>query len=99
MRPEEGQRDEVEGLLDALDEFLSTQQGYVMGFRFHGVSDRDHIGRISVWMSQDDANRAARLTHTETLRSNIHRRIEAGHIEELAEIVGNPRNLPVPPEA
>ena len=94
MRAQDGRRHELEALFDELEEHLSQQQGYVLGFRFEGREDPEVIGRVAVWQSREVANKAALLTHTQALRSQIHRLIQPGHTEELADISGNPKGLP-----
>jgi hypothetical protein len=41
-----------------------------------------------------EADHAATLDHTIALRSQIHRLTEAGHLETIVEITGNPKNIP-----
>lgn len=85
--------EKVEGLLEALDNHLGSQPGYILGFRFASLEGGDQVGRVSVWASREAANHAAGLTHTVALRSEIHLFIQPGHVEDLFEIVGS-KNLP-----
>ena len=85
---------EVERLLDDLEEHFSNMSGFVMGFRFAGIEDENQVGRVSLWKSHQDADQAAMLDHTMAIRSQIHRLIEAGHLETIVELKGNPKNIP-----
>ena len=96
MRTSSDKIAEAGRLLDELDEHLSNQPGYIMGFRFSGHEGEDEIGRVGVWKSHEDADHAAILDHTVALRSQIHRLIEPGHLETLVEITGTPKNIPDP---
>lgn len=89
-------RREVEHLQEALEEFLSKQKGFVMGFSFEGIGDTDTFGRVTMWVSEEDANHAATLDHTVVLRARMHLLIEAGHADYLTRIIGTPRNVPSP---
>ena len=89
-------RAEVERLLDDLEDHLSKLDGYVMGFRFAGVEDENQVGRVSLWRSHQDADRGAIMDHTVAIRSQIHRLIEAGHLETIVQIKGDPKNVPSP---
>ncbi|MBI2855667.1 MAG: hypothetical protein HYX93_02335 [Chloroflexi bacterium] len=89
-------RTEVERLLDALEDHLSQQTGYIMGFRFVESEDENQVGRVSLWRSHEEADHAATIEHTVALRSRIHRLIDPGHLEVLVEVKGNPKNIPAP---
>ncbi|MBF8268191.1 MAG: hypothetical protein HW388_1699 [Dehalococcoidia bacterium] len=96
MKPSPGQKVAVERLLDELEEHVSKMGGYIMGFRFAGVEDKEQVGRISLWRTHQEADHAATQDHTIALRARIHRAIEPGHLESLVEVTGNPRNIPAP---
>ena len=93
MVPE--RRAEVAKLLAELEEFVSQQPGYVLGFQFANHEEENQLGRVSVWRTHEDADHAATLDHTMFLRSRLHMLIQAGHIEALVEITGDPKNLPI----
>ncbi|MBI4233404.1 MAG: hypothetical protein HY686_03090 [Chloroflexi bacterium] len=97
MLPSPGHRQEVEHLLDALEEFVAKHPGYIMGFRFNGAENKEEVGRVSLWASDEEANRVAMLDHTIALRARLHRLIEPGHVERLVIVAGNPKNLPKAP--
>ena len=87
-------RTDVERFLDELEDHLSVQQGYIMGFRFSGQDDDSQVGRVSLWRSHEDADRAATQEHTVAVRSQIHLLIDPGHLEAIGQVTGNPRNIP-----
>jgi hypothetical protein len=96
MRTAANKRAEVERLLDELDDHLSTQPGYVMGFRFIGHENKEELGRVALWGTHEEADHAATLDHTMSLRAQIHRLIDPGHLETLVEVAGSPKNIPAP---
>ncbi len=81
MKPLPGRQGEVEKLLDELEEYVSKQEGYILGFRFAGVEDPKEIGRTSLWTSHHHADHVATLNHMVALRARIHRAIQPGHVE------------------
>lgn len=93
-RSSSDKRAQVEGVLDELEDHLSGLPGYVMGFRFVGHEDEDEVGRVSLWSTHEDADRAATQDHTMVLRARIHQLIDPGHLETLVDVAGNPKNLP-----
>ncbi|MSP78957.1 MAG: hypothetical protein EXR67_05330 [Dehalococcoidia bacterium] len=96
MKVTPGNRKELEHLQEALEEFLSKQKGFVMGISFESLNDKETIGRITLWVSEEDANRGATLDHTVAIRSRMHLIMEPGHMEQLVQIIGTPRNVPQP---
>ena len=87
---------EVERLLDDLEEYLSAQTGYVLGFRFANQEDEQEVDRVSLWGSHGDADHAATQDRTMALRSQIHALIDPGHLESLVDVMGNTKNIPAP---
>ena len=89
-------RNEVTRLHASLEEFLSKQKGYILGFSFEAIGDTETMGRVSLWASEEDANHAATLDHTVGLRSQIHILTEPGHIEQLVHVSPTAHNIPKP---
>lgn len=85
---------ELERLYDRLEEHLSQQPGYIMGFCFFATDWSEETGRLAVWESGAAADRAAQLDATQALRSQIHALLQPGHLERLCQVRGTPRNLP-----
>ncbi len=96
MKVTPSNRKELETLQEALEEFLSKQKGFVMGISFESLNEKETIGRVTLWASEDQANRAATLDHTVAIRSRMHILMEPGHIEQLVQVIGTPRNMPQP---
>ena len=82
----------LEHLLDELEEHLSNQPGYIMGFRFAGHQNEREVGRIALWKSRLEADHAATLEYTIALRSQVHLLIEPGPTETVVEIKGTLKN-------
>jgi hypothetical protein len=97
-RPLPGRRAEMERLLDSLEDWLSKQEGYLLGFRFAATDASGDIGRIGIWRSLADADHAADQEHTLAIRAELLRLIDDNgtHIERIFEIRGTPHNLPFP---
>ena len=87
-------RKEMDRLQEALEEHLSKLRGFTMGFSFEAIGEKDTLGRVTVWATEDDANRAATENHTVALRAQMHLLQEPGHTDHLVQIIGTPKNLP-----
>ena len=84
----------VEQFFDQLEAHYATLPGYVLGFRYSPVGNPGEVGRIAVWRTHEDADRAAQDDHVGALRSQINMLIHGEHIERMMEIEGTPQNLP-----
>lgn len=95
VNPHPGREERVAELLDALDAHYATFPGYLLGFRYRlvGVGSGE-LGRIAVWGSHEDADRAAQDDHSQALRSEMNQIIAEEHQEHLLEIEGTPQKLP-----
>src|SRR5439155_23774012 len=63
MRARNGEEQRVHDLLDRLITYYAEQQGYVTGYRLEPTEPEGYIGRIGVWESAEDADRAAQTEH------------------------------------
>ena len=99
VQPRPGNEQQVLQLLQELGDFYAQQPGHIAGFvfRFHESHHDRHrdFGRIGVWESREAADAAARLTHTEALRSRLNMLLGREHEEWLVDVVGTPHNIPV----
>jgi len=78
----EGQEEAVSEMMDALLEFLATQPGHVRGYKLVRRHPDPRIGRITVWQSEHDADRAAQTQHVLSVRSELMQLIEEdSHVE------------------
>ncbi len=84
MHPKPGQEERVSQIMDDLLSFLANQPGYVRGFKLSGEphDPQGRVGRLIVWSSEADANRAATTQHDLSVRSELMRLIEEdSHVE------------------
>ena len=84
MHPRPGRDERVSQITDDLLEFLATQPGYVRGYKLSGElhDPQGRVGRLTVWSSEADANRAATSQHDLAARSELLQLIEEGsHVE------------------
>jgi quinol monooxygenase YgiN len=84
----------VEALLDQLESHYATLPGYLVGFRYRPAGSSGEVGRIGVWRSHEDADRAAQDSHVQALRSELNMLVPGEHVERVLEIEGAPQNLP-----
>lgn len=78
LEPRPGYEAEVERLLDELDVTLSGAPEMVFSLVFR--QDQRQLGRMSLWLSKDGANREAANSHVLSLRSRL--RYLSVHTEE-----------------
>ena len=88
LRPHLGAEEEVHHLLKELDESLAEAPGLLFSF----VLGQEHsrLGRVSLWLSKDEANREAISPRILSLRSRLRLlsvdteemllRVESGHM-------------------
>jgi nucleotide-binding universal stress UspA family protein/heme-degrading monooxygenase HmoA len=73
MTPRSGQQEELEKLLDSLVAYLHGKPGFIAAYRLspdpHSMDNR--VGRISIWESEDDANRMSSDQHDQALQAEI----------------------------
>src|SRR3990172_11482547 len=77
-----GEEERVSEIMDGLLEFMATQPGYVRGYKLVREYPDPRTGRITVWKSEEDADRAAQTQHILSVRSELIQFVEGGfHIE------------------
>lgn len=82
MNPKPGKDKLVAGLMDNLLESFADQPGYVRGYALIDGDPQGRVGRITMWASEQEADRAANTQHVLTVRSEIMQLIEDdSHIE------------------
>ena len=94
VTPVPGETDEVLRLLNELESATSALSGFLMGGVFSDSEASDRLGRFALWSSREDADRASAVDRIMALRSELHRRIQAGHVESLFEVSGVSHRLP-----
>jgi hypothetical protein len=83
-KPRPGSEDKVAKIDDELMRFFASQPGYLHGYRITGGdSVGGRIGRLTLWRSDQDADRAAQTAHVLAVRSELLLLIEdQQHIED-----------------
>ena len=94
MEREEAQLRDRQRLLNELESATSALPGFLMGGVFSDSEASDRLGRFALWSSREDADRASAVDRIMALRSELHRRIQAGHVESLFEVSGVSHRLP-----
>lgn len=84
----------MERLLNELEDATTELPGFVMGGVFTDKEGSGGLGRFALWASREDADKASSTGQVMALRSEIHRRIGAGHLESLCEASGRTHGLP-----
>jgi hypothetical protein len=69
LEPKAGREDEVYQLMEELDRSLSGAEG--MLFSLVLKSEPRRVGRISLWLTKDGANREATSSHILSLRARL----------------------------
>ena len=82
MRPKPGHEGLVRSLLDYLVLFHESQPGYLFGYRIDRADASDRVGRLGIWASEGDLERAARADHDLALRAELKMAIEEDSHEE-----------------
>ena len=95
VTPVRGDASEVSRLLNELEGATAGLPGFLMGGVFTDSEASDRVGRFALWSTRDDADKASSGDRVMALRSELHRRIEAGHLESLFEVSGTSHGLPV----
>jgi quinol monooxygenase YgiN len=82
MQPKPGQEARARELIAQLVAYYEQQPGYVRGYRLDHLDSSGRLGRIGVWVSEQDANHAAQTPHDLALRSELNLVVaEGGHQE------------------
>ncbi len=82
-----GRKDEVVRLYKEMDKTLHSHKGFVSSYVFTDPEDPNTVGRFALYQSRDELERAATGEKVFTIRSQIHRAIQPGHIEKVVEIL------------
>ena len=85
VTPRAGYGEEVTSLLKELGGYLAKEPGFIEAYAF---SEDGKLGRVSVWESREDADRAAVQVHTIALRARIYALTLPDRQESLAEVNG-----------
>lgn len=79
VNPKAGQDERFSELTDDLLQFFSTQPGFVRGYKMlarEPDAPQGRIARLTVWASEEEADRAANTQHVLAVRSELLQLIE-----------------------
>ena len=71
VNPKAGQDKRVSQLMDDLLQFYLSQPGFVRGYKLVREYPDPKIGRVTVWQSEQDADKAANQEHVLSARSEL----------------------------
>lgn len=84
-RPIEGREAEIRRIVDDLLSHFSGEEGFVKGYRLSACDGGREAGRITLWKSEEAAERAATGEHVMALRSKILNATEEERVEMAFE--------------
>jgi len=93
MKAKPGREYEVAELMDQLVTAYKSQPGFMDGYKLRAADADGHIGRVTIWTSEEAADQTAQSNHVLSLRSDLMRLVEDGSHEERsfwAEEVSKP---------
>jgi hypothetical protein len=82
MKAKPGKELEVADLMDRLVTYYKQQDGFVDGYKLRAADESADIGRVTVWRSEDEADRTAQSTRVMSLRSDLMAMVEEGTHDE-----------------
>jgi quinol monooxygenase YgiN len=82
MVPKRGCAERVSKITDELLDYFSQQPGYVRGYKLTTSDGSGELGRLTVWTSEQEADRVATSEHVLAVRSELMQLIEEdSHVE------------------
>lgn len=84
MRSKDASSTEAAGIVDNLIKYMASQPGYITGWRMTAQDGTGLLGRVTIWETETDADRAAQTDHVLALRSQLNPLVEEGSHEEHA---------------
>lgn len=74
VTPRPGQAERADGLIDELLDFHRDREGFVASYKLlpDSGAPTQRFGRISIWESEEHANRTAQEQHDLSLQSALH---------------------------
>jgi quinol monooxygenase YgiN len=93
MQPRSGHEEAVAKIMDDLVSFYAKQPGYISGYKIRSADELEHLGRITVWKSEQDAEAAAGTTHVMAKRSELNELIEPDSHAERSYVAEDESNL------
>ena len=84
MRSKNQLSPEAAKIVDDLISYMAGQPGYITGWRMTAQDGTALLGRITIWNTEADADRAAQTDHVLALRSQLNPLVEEGSHDEHA---------------
>lgn len=84
VRPRHGREAAVRSLIGQLVEYYGAQPGNIASYALAHTDGSLRFGRVGIWQSEDDAERAAQSEHDLALRSELNAVIDDGSHEEYS---------------
>jgi heme-degrading monooxygenase HmoA len=81
ITPMAGQQEEVERISGELVAYARSLEGCIAAYGIKAADGSGDVGRITIWESEEHANRGVTTMHAMSLRSELHLKIEAGHLD------------------
>jgi hypothetical protein len=76
MHPRQTEEARVHELLDRLVAYYAEQPGHISGYRLEPTDPDGYLGRIGVWETEQDAERAAQTEFDLALRSQLNAAVD-----------------------
>lgn len=84
VRPRRGKEEAVREVIDQLVAHYGRQPGCVGGYRLEHADGSSRFGRIGIWQTEDDAERAAQTEHDLALRAELNALVDEASHEEYS---------------
>jgi hypothetical protein len=82
MTPKPGKQADVAAMMDELVTLYKQHDGFIDGYKLRAADETGDIGRVTVWRSQEDADRTAQSHDVMSRRSDLMPLIEEGSHHE-----------------
>ena len=84
VRPQHGREAALHSLIERLADLYSKQPGNLASYRLEHADGSNRYGRISIWRSEEDAQRAAGSERDLALRSQMNLVVDPESHEEFS---------------
>ena len=81
MKPAAGRQSEVDRINRELVQEYRRQEGCMASYFISALDGGGEVGRVTIWDSEADSDRAATNPHSLALRSELHLLVLPGHVE------------------
>lgn len=84
VQPLPGKEENVRQLLAELADYYRSQPGHLAGSSLEHLDGSARLGRIGIWSSEEDAERAAQTQHDLALRARLNSLVEEDTHQEYS---------------